>query len=259
MELDDLSIEERDLLVNEPSIYDKNHKGYFTISNHRPMIKDLAENERPMEKLCFRGSEALSDVELLAILIGSGTRKTSALDLAYQVLSKFGNHENMMEVTVEELQTIKGIGTSKASKIVAGLELGKRIRGRKSIRTYRIGSPEEVYDLYEERFRYENVEHFFVILLDTKNQIIGEVTVSIGDLNKTIVNPREVFKIAIKRSSNSIMLVHNHPSGDPRPSKDDIAITKRLIECGDLLGIKVLDHIIIGYNEFYSMKRENII
>lgn len=256
---DKKNLEERDLLINEPNIFDDKAESYYELSSHRPKIKDLSDNERPMEKLQFLGREALTDVELLAILIGTGTREASALELAYQVLIHFGNHEQLMEAGVEELMEIKGIGLSKASRIIAGLEIGKRIRSRASIRKYQVTQPEDIYDLYEERLRYENVEHFLVILLDTKNQIIGEVVASKGDLNKTIVNPREVFKIAIKRSCNSIMLVHNHPSGDPTPSKGDIVLTKRLVEAGDILGIQVLDHIIIGYGKYYSMKREHII
>lgn len=254
----DSSENSEEIVVNEPNIFDGG-KAYFTSTDYRPKIKDLNENEKPMEKLCFKGQEALSDVELLAILIGSGIKGASALELAYRVLLKFGNNEMLMDASVEELTAIKGIGQSKACRIIAGLEMGKRIRNRDSIRKFLISCPEDVYKLYEERFRYENVEYFFAILLDTKNHIIGEAVVSKGDLNKTIVNPREVFKVAIRRSSNSIMLVHNHPSGDPKPSRGDIQITKRLMEGGEILGIKILDHIIIGYNEFFSMKRENII
>lgn len=252
------SIEDFKLIVNEPNVFDEN-KPYFNTTNKRIKIKDLDDNEKPMEKMRFKGVDSLSDVELLAILIGSGTREVSALELAHQVLINIGNYEMLMEATVEELMETKGIGQTKACRIIAGLELGKRIRNRDSIRKYKVTSPEDIYDLYEERFRYENVEYFFVVLLDTKNQIIGEVVASKGDLNKTIVNPREIFKIAIKRSCNSLMLVHNHPSGDSRPSKGDIQITRRLIECGEILGINILDHVIIGYNEFFSMRRENLI
>ena len=253
-------IDEENVQLNEPSIYEKEMvEGFTKTGNLGSKIKDLADNEKPIEKLCFYGPQALSDVELLAILIGSGTQSTSAIGLAYQVLSKFSNHEALMDISPEELMSIKGIGLTKASRISAGLELGKRINSRKSIRKYKITSPEEVFDLYNERFRYENKEHFFVILLDTKNQIIGEITASTGDLNKTIVSPREVFKLAVKRSANSLMLVHNHPSGDPSPSQGDIRVTERLVECGEILGIGVLDHVIIGYDTFISMKRENII
>ncbi len=247
------------IFINEPNIYDENHTSYFEITNKRPKIKDLDDNEKPMEKLQFRGAQALTDVELLAILIGSGTKEASALEVAYQVIQKIGNYELLMEASVEELMEVKGIGLTKASRIISGLELGKRINTRDSIRKYQICSPDDICKLYEARFRYENVEHFFVVLLDTKNFIVGEVEVSLGDLNKTIVNPREVFKVAIKRSSNAIMLIHNHPSGDPSPSKGDIIVTDRLIEAGKILGIPVMDHIILGYKKYYSFKRENLI
>lgn len=247
------------ITVNEPNIYDNTAESYFEITNKRPKIKDLDNNERPMEKLHFRGPEALTDVELLAILIGSGTKEASALEVAYQLIQRIGNYELLMEASVEELTQVKGIGLTKACRIISGLELGQRIKTRDSIRKYQVCCPDDIYNLYETRFRYENVEHFFVVLLDTKNFIVGEVEVSMGDLNKTIVNPREVFKVAIRRSSNSIMLVHNHPSGDCKPSDGDLAVTKRLVDAGELLGISVLDHIILGYKEYFSFKRENLI
>lgn len=222
-------------------------------------IKDLNEFDRPREKLMLEGRESLSDTELFAILIGSGTKSCSAIELANKVLVHIGNHEAIMDASLEEFMEIKGIGISKASRLVAGLELGKRLSRRKSIRNIKIGSPESVADIFMERYKYEEREHFSLLLLDTKNQIIGEVRISTGDLNRSIVNPREVFKIAVKRSANSIILIHNHPSGDTRPSKEDIAVTQRLIEGAKILGINILDHIIIGYNEYFSMKESNII
>lgn len=230
----------------------------FTKTN-RVRIKDLNEYDRPIEKLMFEGREALSDSELFAILIGTGSRTESAIELANKVLVHIGNHEALMEATVEEFMEIKGIGQTKASRLVAGLELGKRLCRRKSIRDIKIGSPESVAEIFMERYKYEEREHFSLLLLDTKNQVIGEVRISTGDLNRSIVNPREVFRMAVKRSANSIILIHNHPSGDTNPSREDIAVTERLIEGAKILGINILDHLIIGYNEYFSMREANII
>ncbi|MDO5718501.1 MAG: DNA repair protein RadC [Tissierellia bacterium] len=258
----DLDIAEDKIEFYEPNKIKQDDKSdeYFSLKKLENIrIKDLNEFDRPMEKLKFEGCEYLSDAELFAILLGTGTRDCSALDLANRLLVHIGNHEALMDTTVEELMQIKGIGLAKASRIVAGLELGKRLSRRKSIRNIKINSPSSIADIFMERYKYEEKEHFSILLLDTKNQIIGEVRVSTGDLNKSIVNPREVFKIAIKKSANSIILVHNHPSGDARASNEDINVTRRLIEAGEIIGIKILDHLIIGYNEYFSMKEENII
>lgn len=235
-------------------------KGYFSLAEESAArIKDMQASDRPMEKLQLLGPKELSDNELFAILLGTGTRGMSALALANQVLIAVGNHENLMTMTIEELTAIKGIGLSKACRIIAGLELGSRLQTRESIRKVDIHSPRSIADLFIARFQYEDKEHFIALLLDTKNRIIGEVRVSTGDLNRSIVSPREVFKLAIKRSANAMILVHNHPSGDPEPSREDIQVTKRLLEGAKILGIRILDHLIIGYNQYYSMREHDII
>lgn len=164
-----------------------------------------------------------------------------------------------MQASVEELQEFKGVGLSKATTIVACLEFSSRIRRKNTIRKITVNSPESIKDYFVEKYRYEDREFFETLLFDTKNQLIGIQEISIGDLSRSLVSPREVYKFAVRRSAESIIFVHNHPSGNPEPSKDDVLVTKRLIDAGNILGITVLDHIIIGYDNYVSLKRENLI
>lgn len=223
-------------------------------------IKDLPLNERPREKLSKYGARSLSNAELIAIIIRTGHKKDTALDLANRLLSmdKIGI-SYLSHATMEELTSINGIGICKASQIIASIELGKRISGSDGKINLKVNSPIIITELLMEEMRYLKKEHFKIAMLDTKNQIISIEDISIGNLNSSIVHPREVFNIAIKRSANSIILIHNHPSGDPTPSTEDINITHRLIDAGNIIGIKVLDHIIIGDNSYISLKQKNII
>ncbi|MDO4661767.1 MAG: DNA repair protein RadC [Tissierellia bacterium] len=216
-------------------------------------IHDLSIEKRPREKLQKLGSNSLSNQELLAILIGNGYKNKNAIELSEDILNTFSDIE-LQEATVEELMRVKGIGLSKASVIVAALQLGKRITNNilnKQITV--IKSSLDVYNLMKDEFSISDKEHFIVILLNSKNDIISRELVSVGDLNSTIANPREIFKPAVKKSANSIILCHNHPSGDPTPSLNDKMLTKRLTEAGEILGIQVLDHIIIGQNKYFSI------
>ena len=166
----------------------------------------------------------------------------------------------LADIGVEELTSIKGIGNCKAAQIVSAIELGKRISTYKSLdNKIQINRPMVIVDLFMEDMKYLKREHFRTINLDTKNKIVGVDEISIGNLNSSIVHPREVFNVAIKRSANSIILLHNHPSGDPTPSKEDVNITRRLIEAGRIIGIRVLDHIIIGEDKYISFKEEDIV
>lgn len=222
-------------------------------------MTDLPETERPREKLLTYGVKYLSNSELIAIIIRTGNKSESALDIGNKIVSmNNGNLDYLMNIKVEELMEIKGIGLSKACQIIAGLELGKRIASAPKEDEIKVNRPEIIADLFMERMKYEKKEIFEILLLDTKNKIISIEQVSIGNLNSSIVHPREVFNPAIRRSAFSIILVHNHPSGDPSPSREDINITHRLMEAGDMLGIKVLDHIIIGYDNYYSLKQKNM-
>ncbi len=223
-------------------------------------IKDMPENERPRERLVRYGSHTLSNNELLAILLRIGSKEQSALELASTVLS----HDKkgirfLANCTVEELREIKGIGESKACQIIAAVELGNRLSRSQLELKKTIKSPKDVIDIFINDMRFLEKEHFKVVFLNTKNEIIAFETISIGSLNASIVHPREVFNRAIKKSSAAVILLHNHPSGNPEPSKEDINITRRLIEAGKIIGIEVLDHIIIGDGDYFSLKENSLI
>jgi len=224
------------------------------------MIKSLPNSEQPREKLLNSGKENLSNAELLAIIIRTGTRNVSALDLGVKVLEKC-NHQfsDLTDMSVEELCEIDGIGESKACQILASVELSKRLNNKKIERKVKITSPTDVVNTFKNELGHEKVEKFVVVYLNTKNEIINWEIISIGSLNAAIVHPREVFKMAIKKSAAAIIVIHNHPSGNTEPSNEDIEITKRLINSGKLLGIELLDHLIISKACYYSFKEHNII
>lgn len=222
-------------------------------------IKDMPVSDRPRERLLAEGSEALSNTELLAILIRTGTPTASALNLAAQTLKELGGLRGLVQAGLDELQAIKGLGPAKGAQIKAALELGKRIASLGPENRTVIRCPEDVKNLVMEEMRYLDREHFRTISLNTKNHVLAVDTVSIGSLNSSIVHPRELFKNPIKRSSAALILVHNHPSGDPTPSKEDIEVTKRLSDAGKLLGIEILDHIIIGDQKYISLKEKALL
>ena len=236
---------------------EKSQGGKMNRNKKDAMMKELPSEERPREKLIQYGSGALSNTELLSILIRTGTREMSAIMLANRVLSL--EEEGISYLTTclpEELSTIPGIGMAKSCQIIAAIELGKRIATKPKEKRINIKSPNEVASLFIEEMRYLKKEYFKVLLLNTKNEIIMIETISVGSLNSSVVHPREVFCTAIKKSACSMIAVHNHPSGNPTPSQTDIDITKRLVEAGELLGIKVLDHLIIGDGNFVSLKEK---
>lgn len=223
---------------------------------YRWTIKDLPPAMRPREKMEELGPEALTDSELLAILLGTGSKSESAIELANRILVQAKGLRFLAEASIHDLMEIPWVGLAKACQIKAAVELGRRValdHGRvKPV----IKTPEDVASLLMEKMRYLDREHFMVLLLNSKNQVLATETVSIGSLNSTVVHPRELFKQAVKRSAAAVILVHNHPSGDPTPSGEDLAVTKRLVEGGQLLGIEVLDHIIIGDQKHYSFRRQ---
>jgi len=220
-------------------------------------IKDMPADLRPRERLLKEGAQVLNDAELLAILLRTGTDRNTVLELAAMVLAKFGLR-GLLQASVEELSSIKGIGPAKAAQVKAALELGKRIATNTSEERVVIKTPEDVAGLVMEGMRHLDREQFQALLLNTKNQVIGQEVISIGTLNSSTVHPRELFKNAIKRSAAAIILVHNHPSGDPSPSREDIEVTGRLLEAGRIIGIDVLDHLIIGDNRFNSLKAKGL-
>ncbi|WP_112181492.1 RadC family protein [Paraliobacillus zengyii] len=222
-------------------------------------MKDVPKQDRPRERLIELGASHVSNQELLAILLGTGTREESVQDLAQRVLMHFEGINLLRESTFEELTAIKGIGMVKAVLILAAIELGKRMNQLKPQERYVIRSPEDGANFVMEEMRLLNQEHFVCLFLNTKNQIIHRQTVFIGSLNASIVHPREVYREAVKRSAASIICVHNHPSGDPSPSQEDIQVTKRLAECGKMIGIELLDHLVIGDQKFVSLKEKGYV
>lgn len=222
-------------------------------------IKDMKLIDRPREKLIKLGHVSLSEKELLAIIISTGTDKKNAIDLAEEILDTF-SEEALLEIEVEELTKINGIKEAKASKIIASLQLGKRIKENiLNKEKYKISSNEDAYKYIKDTISLKDREYFYTILLNNKNEVISKELISIGDLSSSIVNPREVFKPAIKKSAKSMILAHNHPSGNPSPSKADLLITHRLIDAGEILDINVLDHLIIGHGSYVSLKKDNYI
>ena len=211
------------------------------------LIREMAPNERPRERLKERGATALGDAELIAILLRTGMKGQSAVQLAQQLLKEFRTLEELARTPLETIAKVKGVGETKAIQLKAAFELARRLsessRGKQAI----ITTPEDAAAVMREDMRTLDREHFGVLLLNTKNGLIKKCPVSRGSLNASIVEPREVFKDAITASAASMILVHNHPSGDPTPSSEDISITKRLVKAGELLNISVLDHIILGH------------
>ncbi len=222
-------------------------------------IKRLPDEERPREKLLTQGKEALNNAELMAILLRTGTKEKSALELAHEIIAiNEDGLPGLCDNTPEELSHIRGIGKAKACQILAAIELGQRVATYPRKARPSIGNPGDIVNLFMEKMRYYKKEHFCTLLLDTKGKIIEEVEVSVGDLNSAPVHPREVFKQAVKRSAAAVVLIHNHPSGDPSPSKEDLDMTVRLTESANILGISIIDHIIIGDGVYMSMKSEGL-
>jgi len=218
------------------------------------MLREVPEEERPRERMLRHGAAGMSNAELLAILLRTGTRSESAVTLSQRLLLESGGLRGLSDRTVEQLCERRGVGPAKALQLLAALELGRRMARTELEASPIIRSPEDVSTLLMEDLRYLQQEHFVALFLNTKNRVIGRETLSVGSLNAAIVHPREVFRAAVKRSAASIICAHNHPSGDPTPSPEDIQLTNRLTEAGHIIGIEVLDHVIIGDRRYVSMK-----
>jgi DNA repair protein RadC len=221
-------------------------------------IQQLPESDRPRERLLRHGPEAMATSELLAIILGSGMRGMPVLQLAQQILMRFGTLEGLAQATVEELCKIKGLGVAKALQLKAAFSLGLRISKQFPVGRYRIEHPVHAYNLIKDELQQEKREVFVVILQDIKGFVIGHHVVSIGTLSNTLVHPREVFHPAIRHHAASIIVAHNHPSGDPTPSQQDFAITKTLIKAGQLIGIPVNDHLVIGNQSYISLRQHGV-
>jgi len=222
-------------------------------------LKDLPEEIRPRERLLRAGPEALSTAELVAILLRTGTPQRTALDVAEELLSRFGSLDRLARARVEDLLGVKGVWPAKAVQLVAALELGKRLLTAQSAPRPAIRSPHDVARLLMPAMRLLDREHFQAILLDTKHRVLDIVSISVGSLNATTVHPREVFKEAIRKSAAAVVLVHNHPSGQAEPSREDVRITEQLRAAGEIVGIQVVDHIILGDGQFYSFREHGLL
>jgi DNA repair protein RadC len=222
------------------------------------VIKDIPKEDRPRERLIKLGVDSLSNEELIAIIFNTGNKEKSAKSLALDLLSNINNIQDLNKINLNILTSIKGVGLKKASTLIAAIELGRRVNSKISINKEKFTNPKLVYDYYYSQFYNLKQEHFYIIYLDVKKKIISDKLIYIGTLNSSVVHPREIFKEAYLLSAAFIICVHNHPSGDSNPSQEDLDVTKKIIEVGNLLGIKLIDHIIIG-NDYYSFYENNFI
>lgn len=229
------------------------------MENNNLNIKDMPEAERPRERLAKYGAEVLSNSELLAIILRTGTSQDSALSLACRILKNDGGIRFLYESSFEELKKIRGIGEAKAAQIKAALELGRRLKTYKDSGSIYIKTPYDAAELVMEDMRFLKKECLKLMMLNTKNMVVSIKEISVGSLNSSIVHPREIFVEAIKASCASIIICHNHPSGDPSPSQEDINVTRRVYEAGKIVGIDLIDHIVIGDGKFISLKEKGIL
>lgn len=225
------------------------------------MVRDLPLEERPREKLLAYGPGALSNAELLAILLRSGTRKKSVLRIAEEILARIKEQGlvGIVHISVAELAKIDGVGSVKAATLQAAIELARRLAVQQSAKIQMITGPEDVARYAMPHYRFEQKEHFAVLLLNTKNHVISMPEVSVGSLSASVVHPREVFRAAIDHAAAAMILLHNHPSGDPTPSREDIAVTERLVKAGKIMDIPVLDHVVLGRDRFISLKEKGLL
>ncbi len=236
----------------------ENHTAEPPSIRYSVAIHEMPTDQRPRERLKINGPNALSVSELLAILLRTGTKEHSALGLADLLMSRFKSLRGISAATLEDLSKIKGIGEVKAIQIAAMVELGKRISvsnvGEKPV----IRSPQDVSNLLTLELRDKNREHFMGILLNTKSEMIKVVEISVGTLDSSIAHPRDIFRDAIISNAASMIIAHNHPSGDPSPSKADILVTQRLVEVGKIIGIDLLDHVVLGDNRYVSLQERGL-
>jgi DNA repair protein RadC len=215
-------------------------------------IKEWPRDDRPREKLLARGAGVLSDAELLAIVLRTGGKGASAVDHGRALIEQFGDFRQLARAGVGDLCTVKGLGPAKAAQILATLEIAKRYGECAFQQGEAFRGSGDIYAHFRERLAGEQREHFYAVLLDNKHRKIKDVSVSQGSLTASIVHPRDVFAPVVREAAAAVVFVHNHPSGDPTPSKEDIEITRRLREVGDLMGVRVLDHVVIGRGRYVS-------
>lgn len=224
-------------------------------------IKDWPPSDRPREKFHERGSYGLTDTELLAIVIGKGSRNKTAVDLAKEIINGVGNLKKLSQKSVGEIEKlrIQGLGRAKAISILAALELGRRSLSSKNSRTIRFKNPEDIYHYYFPLIGGLKYEVFKVAAVDGRNSFTGDHTISKGILDASLVHPREVFQFAINESASGIFLIHNHPSGLLRPSEDDLKITERICRAGEIIGVNVVDHVIVSEEGYYSFSQHHLL
>lgn len=225
-------------------------------------IKELPSDERPYEKCCQHGAGALSDAELLAVILRTGSKGMSSLSLARKLIQSEQCREGIQGIcsySIQELRKIKGIGQVKAVQILCVGELSRRISKSRARKKLSFTSPSSIADYYMEDLRYEKQEKIVLIMLDTRGNLIGDKSVFSGSVSSSLASPRELFLEAIKQEAVHIVLLHNHPSGDPSPSKEDIALTSRIAQCGKLLNIPLTDHIIIGDRKYVSFREQKLL
>ena len=223
-------------------------------------IKDLPADDRPREKLTLRGPQSLTDAELVAILLRTGTKGKSVVTVAQEMITKEGNLARLAARSLSDLIKNAGVGKDKAATLLAAFEISRRILSQeKWLSNKRVTSPEDVANIFIPLFRDEVKERFMVVCLNSANKIIAYDTISVGNLNSSVVHPREIFKTALEQNAASIILLHNHPSGNPDPSNEDIAITKKLVESGKIMDIPVYDHIILAGNNYTSFVEKRLI
>lgn len=230
--------------------------------SYKCKMKEIREENRPYEKCTRYGATQLTDVELLAVLLRTGTKGLSALELAHKILELRSGEENLLNIhnlTLSKLKEIKGIGKVKAVQILCISELAKRLAKESAKNGVRFENPASIVDYYKEEMRHQKQEQMKLLMLDTKSKLIGEKNISKGTVNAALITPRELFIEALASGAVYIILLHNHPSGDPTPSKNDIMLTQRVKEAGEIVGIQLLDHIVIGDNCYISLMEHQLI
>jgi DNA repair protein RadC len=222
-------------------------------------LRDIPVNERPRERMMNYGANSLSNSELVALLLRTGSKKESVISLASRVLTYAQGLKSLTSLTYHELSGIYGVGPAKAIQLLAGIELGRRIGRALPLDKYQILTPNDAAEFVMEELQYESQEHFLCVFLDTKNRVINKKYIFKGTLNSSLVHPREIFREAIRHNSASVVCYHNHPSGDPTPSAEDIKVTRKLLKAGSILGIRLVDHVIIGDHSYFSMKEKGFL
>jgi DNA repair protein RadC len=225
---------------------------------YHPLIRDLPASERPRERLQAYGPQSLSTSELLAIILRTGTRSESAINLGSRLLAQFHGLAGMARASFVDLCEVRGLGVAKAAQLQAALELGKRLMVASPEERPQVKAPADVANLLMLEMGFLEQEHLRVVLLDTKNHVLGMPTIYVGSLNTSVMRVGELFREAIRANCAAVIVVHNHPSGDPTPSPEDVSITRQIVQAGKLLDVDVLDHLIIGQQRYVSLKERGL-